>query len=422
MADEGSSAAAARRVIVVGAGIVGVACAIHLRRQGCDVTLVDRDEPGQGASFGNAGVLACCSVVPVTTPGIWKKAPGMVLDPDGPLFLRWSYMPRLLPWLMTYLSSATVEHVTAVSKALAPLLFDAVDEHKALAADGPGAPHVREALYHYLYADKAAYEGDAFGWGLRRDRGYAWEVIDGAALREVEPHLAPGYACAVRLRGHGYISLPGDYVQALARAFADAGGRVVKARVTGIQAPPDGPARVAVDGDVLEADAVAVCAGVWSRALAEGLGLRVPMETERGYHLHIEDPSITLNGPIMDTAGKFVATPMDGGLRVAGVVEFGGLDAPPSAGPQALLRRGVKRALPGLTWTRDSTWLGHRPAPADSIPVMGPAPGNDRLFFAFGHHHVGLTAGPKSGRLLADMITGRTPNVDMSPYAIDRFQ
>ena len=118
----------------------------RLRRQGCDVTLVDRDEPGQGASFGNAGVLACCSVVPVTTPGIWKKAPGMVLDPDGPLFLRWSYMPRLLPWLMTYLSSATVEHVTAVSKALAPLLFDAVDEHKALAADGPADYAAAKAL------------------------------------------------------------------------------------------------------------------------------------------------------------------------------------------------------------------------------------------------------------------------------------
>lgn len=409
-------------VAVVGAGIVGVATAIWLQRDGLDVVLVDRGEPGEGTSYGNGGVLASCSIVPVTVPGLVRKAPSMLLDRDQPLFLRWSYLPRLLPWLRRYLAHCTPGHARRIAAALLPLVGDSLADHQALAA-GTGAERwLRPSDYVFVYRDRAHFAGDAFGWGLRRDHGFAWEELEGEALRAYDPALSPSLGFAARLAGHGTITDPGRYVKALADHFVARGGRLVRGEVDGFAREAGRLAGLRIGGETLSCASAVIATGPWSRRLVRQLGLDVPLESERGYHVELWEPSAVPRSPCMIASGKFVMTPMEGRLRLAGIVEFGGLDAPASRAPFELLDRHVRAALPGLAWKEKSEWMGHRPATSDSLPVIGEAPGLAGAFLAFGHHHVGLTAGPKTGRLIAQLVSGRKPNLDLAPYAPSRFQ
>jgi D-amino-acid dehydrogenase len=410
------------RIAVVGAGIVGVSCALHLQRLGATVTMIDRQEPGNvdAASYGNGGILARSAVVPVATPGILLKAPSMLFSADGPLFLRWSYVPRLLPWLVPYLRSSRRKSVEHIARNLAPLLFDSVDEHRALAQGTEAGRWLRSCEYMYLYESRGAFERDAFGWGLRREHGFEWDILQGEAIREFDPALSPQYEFAVILKDHGMIANPGNYISDLAKGFAAAGGEVIRANIKQVDVSANGVV-LKTDGDDIEADKVVVAAGAWSHLLAAKLGANVPLESERGYHLELTGANKQPSVPVMDAARKFVATPMDGALRLAGILEFGGLNAPASRGPTDLLLRGAKAMLPGLEYDSKRTWMGHRPAPADSLPVIGPAPASRHVYFAYGHHHVGLTAGPKTGRIVAQHVMGLQPNVDLDAYRCDRF-
>ncbi len=410
------------RIGVVGAGIVGVSCALHLQRLGASVTMIDRRDPGDAdaASFGNAGVLARCSVVPVATPGILLKVPSMLFAADGPLFVRWSYLPRLLPWLVPYIRSSNRKSVEHIARNLAPLLFDSLDEHRALAQGTDALRWVRSCEYVFLYGNRDAFERDAFGWGLRRENGFEWDTLQGGAIREFDPVLSPRYEFAVVLKDHGMIANPGNYVSDLAKGFTAAGGEVIRANVSQVDTGDEGVV-LKTDGDDIKADKVIIAAGAWSHFLAAKFGANVPLESERGYHLELLRANKQPSAPVMDAARKFVATPMDGALRLAGVLEFGGLDAPPSNGPPDLLLRGAKAMLPGLEYESKRTWMGHRPATADSLPVIGPAPASRRVYFAYGHHHVGLTAGPKTGRIVAQHVMELQPNVNLDAYRCDRF-
>lgn len=404
--------------MIVGAGIVGVATATWLAREGVEVVLVDRREPGEGASFGNAGVLASCSVVPVTVPGVAKKAPGMLFGRNGPLFLKWRYLPRLAPWLRRYLAHATADEARRIADALAPLLADSPAEHEALARGTPAERYVVRSDYRFAYPGRADYEADAFAWEIRRAHGFDWQTLEGEAARAAEPLLGPDANCLVRVPGHGHITDPGAYVKALAAA---SGARVVKGTVEGVVTEGGRVAGVRVGGETMPARALVVSAGAWSRPLARALGVDVPLETERGYHMELLEPSAVPRAPTMIAAGKFVATPMEGRVRLAGLVEFGGLEAAPSRAPYRLMERMIGRAMPDLAWKGTREWMGHRPATADSLPVIGEAPAVSGAFLGFGHHHVGLTGGPRTGRLLAQLVRGRRPNVDMAPYAPARF-
>ncbi len=410
------------RIAVVGAGIVGVSCALHLQRLGAAVTLIDRREPGHedGASYGNGGILARSAMVPVATPGILRKAPSMLFAADGPLFLRWSYVPRLLPWLVPYLRSSSRKSVEHIARNLAPLLFDSVDEHRALAQGTEAGRWLRSCEYLYLYENRGAFERDAFGWGLRREHGFEWSTLEGDEIREFDPALSSQYDFAVLLRDHGMIANPGNYVSDLAKGFGAAGGEVIRANIKQVDIGAEGVV-LKTDGDDIQAEKVVIAAGAWSNLLAAKLGANVPLESERGYHLELSGANKQPSVPVMDAARKFVATPMDGVLRLAGIIEFGGLNAPASRGPTDLLLRGAKAMLPGLEYESKRTWMGHRPAPADSLPVIGPSPASRRAYFAYGHHHVGLTAGPKTGRIVAQHVMGLQPNVDLDAYRCDRF-
>jgi D-amino-acid dehydrogenase len=410
-----------KHVAIVGAGIVGVSTALWLQRDGHRVTLIDKAGPAEGASFGNGGVLASCAVVPVTVPGLMAKAPRMLFDPNQPLFLRWSYLPRLMPWLMRYLSHANAADTRRIAEALFPIIGDSLADHQALAAGTGAERYIVPTDYLYLYKDRAGFEGDAFGWGIRRAHGFTWDELEGPEMRAYDPIFAPGLGFGVRMGDHGRISDPGQYVKTLAAHVEASGGRILIAEVTDVVREGGRVTGLRAGGETLACDAVVIATGAWSGPLARKLGLAVPLESERGYHLELWEPSVTPRAPVMIAAGKFVATPMDGRLRLAGVVEFGGLQARPSAAPAALLKRGIEAAIPGLRWKEATEWMGHRPAPTDSIPLIGPVPGVTGAYMGFGHHHVGLTGGPKTGRLLAQIIGDRQPNIDLSPYSPARF-
>lgn len=407
-------------IVVIGAGIVGVSTGIWLRRFGADVTIVDRGAPGQGTSYGNAGVLAACSMVPVTAPGLVRKGPGYLMNPDFPLFLRWSYLPKLAPWLLRYLGHANDADTRRIARDLTPIVGDSVEQHKAL-TNGTGTEDwVTDSDYHFAYADRAAFEADAYTWALRRDNGFEPVLREGRAVQDLEPALSPAITCLATVGAHGFIRDPGGYVAALAKAFTDLGGTIRQTEVTDFDLSGGHIRAVHTQDGPIACDTAIIATGVWSKPLMRKLGIAVPLETERGYHIVFKGAEHGPRAPTMIASGKFVATPMAEGLRCAGVVEFGGLAAGPSPAPLALLRKKARAAYPGLTFQREEEWMGHRPAPADSLPLIGQIR-DTGVFTGFGHHHIGLTGGPKTGRLIAEMLTGRTPNADMAPYSPNRF-
>lgn len=407
-------------VLVIGAGIVGVSAALWLQRAGQQVTLLDRLGPAGGTSYGNAGVLAAGAVVPVTVPGLVFKAPRMLLDPDQPLFLKWSYLPRLLPFLASYLKNCTNSGVENISQALTELLHDCAEQHAALADDSPAAEFLKPGSYLFGYPDKAAFDADSYAWSVRKRRGYSFRELSATEMAAYDPALQGRFGYGVECPDHGLITDPGAYVTALADHFAANGGTIATGELTGFDLR-DGQAVAALtDHGPITANSFVLATGAWSGPIAQSLGIPMQLESERGYHVEFLNPSITLKSPIMVTTGKFVASSMNGRLRCAGIVEFGGLNAAPSRAPFALLKRQVKRFFPDLTYSGTEEWMGHRPATTDSLPVIGPTPQASNVYVGYGHQHIGLSGGPKTGRWLAQMITGQPVNTDLSAFSPDR--
>ena len=411
-----------KRVVVIGGGIMGLSSAIWLLRSGRPVTIVDPGIARRPASFGNAGVLAACSVVPVTTPGLISKAPLLLLNPNFPLFVRWRYLPKLLPWLVRYLKHANASDAARIAKGLAPLTRDTYAQHKALAGGTAAERWLQSSGYFFAYDSRAAFEADGFGWQLRREAGFAWQEFEGERLRELEPSLGPKIGFGILLQDHGFVLSPGGYIAALREVAASLGAITEPAEARGFRLAADGSVQAVIttNGEI-EADAAVIATGAWSKMLTAQLGLDVPLETERGYHVMFYGPSVKPRQPTMVASGKFVATPMADGLRCAGVVEFGGLNLPAHKPPIELILRQVKEAFPALTFTHYDEWLGHRPAPSDSLPLIGEVPRHRGIFLAFGHHHIGLTTGAKTGRLLAALVNGEQSEIDMTPYTPARF-
>lgn len=409
-------------ITVIGAGIVGIACAINLQRRGYAVTVIDRETPGDACSFGNAGMIAPCALVPVNVPGILWKAPKMLLDPLGPLFLRWGYLPKLMPWLMPYLRNSRSRKVEQVADALAPLVGGALEEHQRLAAGTGAEDWIQPSPYLYVYRNRAALEADGYAWSLRRARGIQTRVLAGAELHDFEPTIGDYFdAALVMEEGHGFARNPSELVKALAHGFQADGGRLRQGAVEAIERGDGRVLALRVDGESLPVTQLVIAAGAWSAQLSAQLGDRVPLEAESGYHITVAHPGIAPRCPIMSTDGKLVATPMAHGLRFAGLVEFGGLEAEPDYDHAQTLLAHARRLFPQLDTSEVSEWRGHRPATPDSLPVIGRASQLANVYYAFGHQHVGLMSGPKTGRALAALIDGDTPDLDLAPFSVERF-
>ncbi len=410
-----------QRISVIGAGIAGVSTALWLQRKDCDVTLIDRQEPGEGASFGNAGVLASCSVVPVTTPGLATKAPGMLLRKDSPLFLIWSRLPLMAPWIVRYFLHANDRDTRRISAGIAAIVTDSLQQHKDLATGTIAERWIRPSDYVFAYHSRAAFDSDNYVWSLRREAGMIPTILEGREILDLVPELGSDTRILAVMNGHGFVKNPGQYVKDLAETFVQAGGRRITTGFRDFDFSGDSVRAIETESGSIECDAAVIAAGVWSGQLMRKLGLRIPLESERGYHILFRNPSIRLTQPIYVAAGKFVATPMEHGLRCAGVIEFGGIQQKPSRQPFTFIRKQAKKAFPKLSWDEEEEWMGHRPAPCDSLPLIGEI-GNTGIYTAFGHHHIGLTGGPKTGRLVAQLVMGSDPLVDPAPYSPNRFR
>jgi D-amino-acid dehydrogenase len=414
-----------KRVVVIGAGMVGISAASFLCRDGHEVTVIDPAGPGEATSFGNAGCLNGSSVVPISMPGTIRNAGRWLFDPLGPLSLRWSYLPQLAPWLVRFARAGRPEAVRKTAHALRALLGPSL-ECLAPLVKNAGAEHLVHRRGHLVvYRSDAAFAKERAQWELRRATGVTWDVLGPSELRQLEPALSKDYVRGVFIAENGHTSDPHRLVTLLADALVRDGGEIRRARATGFALDGARLRAVETDAGAIAADAAVVAAGAWSKHLARALGEPVPLETERGYHLMLRDPEAAPRIPTSDADGKFVATPMDGGLRFAGTVEFAGLDAPPDWRRADVLLEHGRRMLPALAPRPDpsrvSVWMGHRPSLPDSLPVIGPAARTDDVIYAFGHGHVGMVGAPMTGRIVADLVASRPPAIDLGPFRAARF-
>lgn len=411
----------ARNAVVVGAGIVGVCAALELSRRGWYVTVVDRLEPGNGCSFGNAGILAAQAVVPIAMPGLQRQVPRMLLDPESPLVVRWASLPKTLPWLLRFRRAANFDQVQRSADAMKVLYSTSVELHQALAREA-GVPELVSATPGlYVHRDPAAIDlVSALAWQLRRERGAEIELLEGAALRDAEPELSPQYTRGVRMGPMGYTANPFRLTQAYAALFTRHGGAIRRADVRALK-PMGAKVRVETEGGAIEADTVVVAAGAWSLALVKPLGLNLPLIAERGYHVTFADPGIQLRHVVSELERHFAVTSMEVGLRVAGTEELGLADDPPSWRRAEVLQRQARRMFPNARLESGSRWMGPRPGTPDSLPAIGPLPGHANIFIAAGHGHLGLTGGPHTGRIVAALASGERPGIALEAYAPDRF-
>ena len=415
--------------VVIGGGILGACTALELLRAGHRVTIVEPGMPGgeQAASYGNGCWLSPMSVIPPAMPGLWRKVPGFLADPLGPLAIRWSYFPRVLPWLLRYLASGWTEaRVLRTAVALRALLRGSPALHAALAEEaGVGRLIERRGLM-YIYPSRAEFEAEAMAWRIRRQVGIDWIELTADELRQREPGLDRRYGFGALVEEGGHCRDPGAYVAALVQLAEAQGARRVTGRGTGFRIEAGRLRAVVTDAGDIAADRAVVAAGAHSKALAAAAGDAVPLEAERGYHAMIEQPESGPRTPLMPSDGKMSITMTELGLRCAGQVEIAGLDAAPNWQRAAILRDHLIRTFPGLPRTlppeRVKVWMGNRPSLPDGLPCLGPASATADIVYAFGHGHVGLVAAPKSAKVVVQILLRQPLDVDTKPYDPRRFR
>jgi len=410
-------------IAVIGAGVVGLSIALRLAQAGREVTIIaPEDSVEGGASTGNAGVIADYAVLPVGTPDVLRDLPNLLLSPSSPLSIRRAALPALAPWLVRFARQSLPAAARRNAQALAVLLADAAMEWKALAAELDAAALLRARGSLYLYDTARDLDRAKAQLDWRRSLGVRLELIGAEELGQLEPDLP-----RERIAGAAYfpdslaLADPGAMLNRL-RAAVEAIGVVRTALpATGLRRRSNGAViDVSGPGLTLAARRVVIAAGAFSRPLARDAGDRVPLDTERGYHLEFDMDTPPLTRPVSPVSRGFYFCPMSGRLRVAGTVELGGLDAPPSPHRLAALLDAARTVLPNLP-EPDRTWMGCRPSLPDSLPVIGPSREGDDVLMAFGHGHLGLTLAPVTARIIAELVAGRSPGVDLAPYLPGRF-
>ncbi|KMO38837.1 amino acid dehydrogenase [Methylobacterium variabile] len=410
-----------REVAIVGAGIVGLATAHHLLAEGWRVRLIERGGVAEGASFGNAGALAFTDVLPLASPGILRRAPAWVLDPLGPLALPPAYLPRIAPWLLRFWRASLPDrhrHATAVQAGLMRLAARAMD---AMVASAGLSGRLRHDGNLELYESEAELAAAEPGWAAREREGIAFEHVRGDRLAALQPGLSPRFAAGTFTPNWMTVDDPHRFALALHADVTARGAALTKGEVTGIAPDGDGVRLALADGATLTSDACVLAAGAWSRELARRLGDRVPLDTERGYNTTLPPGAFDLRRQLTFGGHGFVVTPLATGIRVGGAVEFGGLRRPPNfARADAMLRKAAA-FLPGLDTGGGRQWMGFRPSLPDSLPVIGPSRASPRVIYAFGHGHLGLTQSAGTGQIVADLLAGRRPDVEVEALRAGRF-
>jgi D-amino-acid dehydrogenase len=408
--------------LVIGAGIVGSSCAWHLQKAGFNVSLVDDQAPGQVTSFGNAGCISPSSVLPFSYPGIIREVPGWLLNPDGALKIRWRDLPWLTEWFWRFWRAGNMKTVEYIATAMTPLMkkVPAAFDETLQATGSTGLMEKRGCLMIYDSAEK--WHGSAWQYELLKSYGFSNRELNAGEIAELEPDVKSPYRQGRLLEDWQHLLDPGEVSKRIADTFISNGGALIEDRVQQVSANDAGVQLQTVSGQQLQADLLVCAAGVWSNKLAKQLDKSVPMMPKRGYHSMLPEPGVKLSRPVYFSARQFIATPMQHGLRLAGTAEFARVDVPPNYKRARSLVKVARKYLPELNAGGVTEWMGQRPMMPDSIPIISRSPNHpERVIYAFGHGHYGLTQGPLTGALVASLAAGKEPGVDLQPFRFDRF-
>ncbi|AQQ69452.1 hypothetical protein Mag101_08170 [Microbulbifer agarilyticus] len=407
---------------VIGAGIIGVTIAEQLQQRGHQVLLLDKEEPGRGCSYGNAGHFATDVVMPLANLQTIMSLPKLLADPLGPLSIRWQYFPRMLPWLTRFAVAALPGNVRRSCDSLRALNSRSIESYdRLLNRLGLQELMTKEGALT-VYESSASIEKNRSQVVQLREFGVEVESLNGEEIRTLEPALSDKVAGGLFFPKTAHTVNPYRLVQSIFTKFRSIGGEFSQRAVAGVRTLANGDTAITLqDGTTLQARKVVIAAGAWSRSLVRHLGYSVPLDSERGYHLMLPDTGCVLTRPMVSFERSFVMTPMEEGLRLAGTVELAGLEAPEDPRRADILFQHARSIIPGLTNQRASRWMGFRPSLPDSLPVIGASPSNSRQLFAFGHQHLGLTQAAITAELIADHMEGRKAELDLSVFSVDRF-
>ena len=407
--------------IVLGAGIVGTSVALHLAKKGLAVALVDKRGPGEETSYGNTGVIVGASVFPTAFPRSLSKLIQVALKRAPEANYHWGDLLKVAPWLYAYYGWSTPEKLKDSAVKLRPLMSRAVAEHKELLTESGALKYYRETGWMTLYRGDAAFEAMKPQLEFGAQIGVAAQHLDTEGARALEPSLNPVFRHALMWPDVASLSNPLMVTRAYAARFSALGGVVLKGDARSLHRQ-NGNWRVDTDEGPVDAENAVVALGPWSSDVVEPLGVKVPLGIKRGYHRHYHAKgNAALSRPIIDTEYGYAITPMEQGIRLTTGAEFASRDAAPTPVQFDRVLPHARELFPLGEPNEDEPWLGRRPNMPDSLPVLGRAPGQAGLWLAFGHGHWGLTLGPVTGRLIAEMMTGATPFTDPQPYRAERF-
>lgn len=408
--------------IVLGAGMVGVSTALHLQQRGRSVALVDRRPAAEETSYGNAGLIQCEGVVPYPFPRSLRKVFNYALNRTTEAHLHYSALPSLAPWLYAYWRHGTEEKIAQTSRAALPLVNNCLAEHEALMQEAGIEGMLRRTGYLRVYREQASLDADVAAMEEERQLyGVNYEALDPTKLKELEPHLTGDFAGGMHLVDPASVADPNAVGKAYAELFTSKGGAFLTGDADTLEAIEGGWQVQNVEGPITARDCV-IALGPWSAELLARLDLRVPLASKRGYHMHYSAKgNATLGRPVLDTDYGFVLAPMSKGIRLTTGAEFARHNAPPTPRQLEQTEPIAKQIFPLADRAEPKPWLGRRPCLPDMLAMIGGVPGKPGLWANFGHHHLGFTLGPVTGRLLAEIITQQPTFCDIHPYRVDRF-
>lgn len=408
-------------ILVIGAGIIGVTTALALQRDGHAVRILDRKGVAAETSRGNAGAFAYTDIEPLATPGILRKAPKWLLDPLGPLSIPPAYALPLLPWMLRFWRASWRDRYAAAVAAQASLMHQSRAALERLIADVSGEPLMRREGQLQVYEGEAAYRASLPAWDLRRQHGVRFDLLQSpGALAEIQPGLSPRFTHAGYTPDWMNTVDPARWTEHLAQQFVAAGGQIDIADVRALRQVGEGVEVETATGSI-RADQVVLAAGAWSHHLARSLGDTIPLETERGYNTTFPTASFDLRTHVTFADHGFVVSKIGDGLRVGGAVELGGLRRAPNYKRAETLLRKACDFLPGFDPQGGTQWMGFRPSLPDSLPIISRAPRADRVIYAFGHGHLGLTQSAGTAELVAALAARRDPAIALAPFDARRF-
>ncbi|MDN5925943.1 MAG: FAD-binding oxidoreductase [Hyphomicrobiales bacterium] len=407
-------------IAVVGAGIVGICAAACLAEAGHAVTVIDRTGICEETSSGNAAAFAFSDVLPLAQKGMIRNLPRWLLDPLGPLAIPPSYLPRLLPWLYRFWRAGHGGYEGALA-AQASLMRLAEAEWTALMERSGTRSMLREDGSLELYESEAEFNASLPGWAARERHRIGFRHVAGVELAELQPGLSPRFTKGTFVPGWKTVSDPKDLAKAIWKYAEGKGATFIKGKVVEATSSGDGSSIRLEDGRALNPAILIVAAGAWSHLWTRRFGDAIPLETERGYNTTLPVDAFDVRRQLIFSGHGFVVTPLETGLRVGGAVELAGLDRPPNFARSKAMLEKARLFLPGLETQGGREWMGFRPSLPDSLPVIGRARSAAKVYYAFGHGHLGLTQAAATGRLIRDLVSGEAPAIDLSPFRPTRF-